>query len=325
MTNAGFPFILGLDMNYRSILIATAQATLLYLSGFIIPLIGQVLMLFTPVPLIILALRHGRNEGAAALVGSCIIVALLGGWQIAGFLVAGFGLMALGISEGMRRRMNVEYIALLGGLLPLVVMGAALAFYFIHLGKSPITMAEEYMRESVAEAASLYTKLGFIEMAAAVSSLSEKFVHYFVRLLPGMIIATSVAQAAACYGVARAAFMRNPGPGVLPPSQTSLALWHAPDSWVWGLIAALALLVFPDETTRLVGWNIAILFGTVYLAQGTALVDYFLRKMRTSPVIRTVVIAVMLAMPPIIACMVALGVADIWADFRKVRIPMQKE
>lgn len=310
-------------MNYRSLFIATAQATAFYLSGFVIPVIGQILILFTPVPLIALSLREGRPAGLLALAVSTGIVSLLAEWQIAAFLIACFGMMAIGVSEGMRKQLRVEYIALAGGLLPLIVMGTAFAFYVINAGKNPVIMIEEYIRQSVTEAAGIYTKLGLTEMAAAVNSLSQGFVYYFVRLLPGILVATFVTQAAVCYGVARGALMRNSGKTELAP-QTSLALWHAPDMWVWGLIGALALLVVVAHTpSQLAGWNVAIVFATVYLVQGIALIDYFLRKMNMSVGIRVIIISLLLAMPPLIAGTAALGVADIWADFRKVRQPPQ--
>lgn len=309
-------------MNYRPIFTATVQTVGLYAAGFIIPVVGQVLALITPVPLILVSLRNGRKEGFVALGASAALIAVLGGWQAAAILLFTFGLMSVGIAEGMRRQMKPEQVSLLGGLLPVAVIGLAVAFYFFRVGKSPVGAIEDYLRTSLAEAAALYTKMGLNDMAATVTSVSDTFVHYLVRLIPAITIATSVTQAATCYSFSRAVITRK-DPASPLAGQPSLSLWHAPDTWVWGLIAALALLVVPNGTSRLIGWNLAILFAVVYLAQGIAIVEFYLRKAHIKPFVRGLILALILAMPSLVFA-IALGIVDIWADVRKVRGPVLK-
>jgi uncharacterized protein YybS (DUF2232 family) len=309
-------------MNYRSILVAAIQTVGLYAAGFIIPVVGQMLALITPVPLILASIRSGRRDGIVALGVSTALIAVLGGWQAAAILLLTFGLMAIGIAEGIRKQMKPEQISLLGGLLPVAVIGILVAFYFARTGKNPVGAIEEYLRTSISEAASLYAKMGLKDMAAMVSSVTDTFVHYLVRLIPAITITTSVLQAAACYGISRTVILKKEVSSPLA-GQPSLAFWHAPDAWVWGLIAALALLVIPNESSRLIGWNLTILFAVVYLAQGAAIIDFYLRKVRIRPFMRGLILAVILAMPSIVFA-IALGIVDIWADFRKARGPVLK-
>jgi len=307
-------------MNFRAVFIATVETIGLYAAGFVIPLLGQAMILFTPVPVIIIWVRNGRREGLAVLCAAGVLAAMLGGWQAAILYLVGFGLMALGTAEGMRKDLRAEQIALLGGLLPVAAAGFFLTLYFIRAGKNPFATAESYMQASVAEAAQLYSSLKLTEIASVVSAASDKFIHHLVRLIPGIAIATSVVQAACCFGVARAAIARKQGP--MPNAGRPFALWFAPDAWVWGLITALALIIVPHETSRLVGWNLSILFAVVYLAQGAAILDFYLRKARIKPFIRGIIIALVLAMPAVVF-VIALGIVDIWADVRKVRRPIQ--
>jgi len=309
-------------MNYRATFIAAIQSVGLFAAAFIIPVIGQLLALLTPVPLILVSLRRGRIEGLIALGTSAALIAVLGGWQAAAIFLFTFGLMAVGIAEGVRKQMKPEQISLLGGLLPIVVIGTLAAFYFARAGKSPIAAIEGYLRTSIAEAASLYTKMGLKDMATMVTSVTDSFIHYLVMLIPAITIATSVIQAATCYSISRAVILKKDASSPLA-GQPALALWHAPDAWVWGLIVALAILVVPNETSRLIGWNLAIIFAVVYLAQGTAIVEFYLKKLRIRPFMRGLILALVLAMPSI-AFAIALGIVDIWADFRKVRGSVQQ-
>lgn len=309
-------------MNYRSTLLASAQTLGLFIAGFVIPVLGQALVLFTPVPIIIAYVRNGRAEGLTALIATGAVVTALLGWHIAAILFFSFGLMAIGTAEGMHRQLRTESIVALGGLLPIATAGIVLAYYLAHTGKNPVTILEGHLRDSIGEAAKLYSNLGLKEMASMVTSVSDTFVHYLVRLVPGITVATSLIQAACCFGLARAAILRKSG-AVPSSSQPSLAAWHAPDLWVWGLIATLALIMVPKEAARLIGLNCAIVFSVVYLVQGIAIVEHVLRKARIQAIARSLIHALILALPTIVFVM-ALGVVDIWADFRKVRRAVQQ-
>ncbi len=297
------------------------QAAGLYLAGLIIPVLGLLAAVFSPVPPIIAYIRNGRREGLASIGLACMLVSVIAGWQGAVLLFLTFGLMAIGIAEAMLRRSRPEGAALIGGLLPIAAIGIALAAYFAHLGKSPVAAVEEYLRNSLAEAAKMYTTLGLTEMTATITGISDRFIYYLVRLLPGIVVATSVVQAACCYGLARTVIARKQGPA---PDQPTLAQWHAPDVWVWGLIATLACAVIPQEAAHIISWNAAILFGVLYTAQGIAVVEHYFRKAGIHTAVRGMLHAIILALP-VVVCVTALGVVDIWADFRKVRVTEQKK
>jgi len=294
------------------------QATGLYLAGLIIPVLGLMAALFSPVPLIIAYIRGGKREGLASIGLACGLVSVITGWQGAVLFFLTFGLMAIGTAEAMQRRTRPEGAALLGGLLPITAIGIALAAYFVHLGKNPVAVVEEYMRHSLVEAAKMYTTLGLTEAAAMISAVSDRFIYYLVRLLPGIVIATSLVQAACCYGLARTVISRKQGPA---PDQPTLAQWHAPDVWVWGLIVTLAFAVIPQDTAHIFSWNAAIIFGVLYTAQGIAIVEHYFRKAGIHTAVRGMLHAIILALP-VVVCVTALGVVDIWADFRKVRGPI---
>jgi len=305
-------------LNYRVVVISSLQAAGLYLAGLIIPVLGLLAAVFSPVPFILAYVREGRQEGLASIGLACGLVSVFAGWQGGVLFFLTFGLMAIGIAEAMLRRSKPEGAALLGGLLPIAAIGIALAAYFAHLGKSPVAGIEEYIRNSLVETAKMYTTLGLTEAAAMINGASDRIIYYLVRLLPGIVIATSVVQAACCYGLARAVIARKQVPA---PDQPTLAQWHAPDVWVWGLIVTLACAVIPQDAVNVISWNAAIFFGVVYTAQGIAILEHYFRKAGIHTAVRSMLHAIILALP-IVVCVTALGIVDIWADFRKVRGPI---
>jgi uncharacterized protein YybS (DUF2232 family) len=197
------------------------------------------------------------------------------------------------------------------------VLGAALTYYFVRIGKNPVAVLEQYFQESLKEVAALYLKVGLRETADMVAAVSDKFVYYMVRLMPALAVTSSVLQAACCYGLARVVMLKRDGQAS-GHGGTSLAAWYAPDVWVWGLILALSLVAIPSSSGRTVGLNLVIVFIVVYTAQGIAVVEHALRKVRIASFGRGLIHALILA-TPLLVFVTALGVVDIWADFRKVR------
>jgi uncharacterized protein YybS (DUF2232 family) len=307
-------------MKFRPVLFAVIQTVGLFVAGFVIPVLGQLAALFTPVPLILVYVDD-RRKGVISLIVSSTIIGILGGWHVAAVFILSFGLMALGVSEGIQRRWRPESAALLGALLPLAVLAIVGGYYFYRIGKNPLGAIEEFLKSNLTEAGKVYTQLGFTDLANAIASISDSFLYNIVRLIPGILIATTVFQAASCYGLSLYIMIRK----LKAPQVTdsiSFAAWHAPDVWVWGLIAGLSLIMVPGEAAWFTGWNLAVIFAVVYLTQGVAIVDYYLKKARVQPFIRGLLHTIILALPSVVF-VIALGVVDIWADFRKVRGPVK--
>lgn len=309
-------------MPFRSILIAALRSAGLMLAGFLVPVLGQIALLIAPVPLILIMVREGKLPGMLALgLAIAIITVLAGGQAVFVVIFLSFGFMAMGLADGLRWRWKPENAVIMGALLTLVALVVVLAPFLQNAEKGPVAVTEEYLRTSIAEAQQLYTQLGLIDVAQMMAQVTDRVVYYLVRLLPGIILATTLLQAACCYGMARSLILRHdPAAAVL--SQPSLATWHAPDSWVWGLIVALGLVALPDVTIRFIGMNLALIFLLVYSVQGIALVEFTLRKARVGTIWRSMIITFIVALPVIVP-VIALGVVDIFADFRKVRTPAQ--
>jgi hypothetical protein len=292
------------------------------LAGFLIPILGQVTLLIAPVPLILIMVREGKLPGMLAVgLATAVIAVLAGGQAVFVVIFLSFGFMAMGLADGLRWRWKPENAILVGGLLTLVALVVVLAPFLQNSGKGPVAVTDEYLRTSIAEAQQLYTQLGLIDVAHMMAQVTDTVVYYLVRLLPGIILTTTLLQAACCYGMARALILRkDPSAAVL--SEPTLATWHAPDSWVWGLIVTLGLIAVPDVTIRFVGLNLALIFLLIYSAQGLSLVEFTLRKAKVGTIWRSLILTFIVALPVIVP-VIALGVVDIWADFRKVRTPAQ--
>jgi uncharacterized protein YybS (DUF2232 family) len=300
------------------------------IAGFIVPVLGQIAFLVAPVPLILIMVRDGRLPGMLALgLATAVIAFLAGGQTIVVVIFLSLGFMAMGLADGLRWRWKPENAILIGGMLTIVALVLVLLpILFSSAAKGPVAFAEEYLRTSIAESQKLYTQLGFTEVAQVMAQFTDTVVYYLVRLLPGILLVTILLQAACCYGMARALILRK-DPAATILAEPSLAAWHAPDPWVWGLIITLGLvasglLTATKGIAYFLGLNLALLYLFIYATQGVALVDFWLRKAKLTILWRSFIHTIILTLPPLIAFVIALGVVDIWADFRKVRTPAQQ-
>ncbi len=310
-------------MQIRPIIGAALQAAGLAVAGFLVPLLGQIAMLFAPVPLVTVSVLHGRPAGLFAAAITTALVAALGGFHPAVlFFILALSGMALAIADGVLRNLRHESTILFGGAAPLFLLLAALAPLIVQSGKDPIAFAEEFLRTSLTETRALYVRLGLTALVQTLDTVSDKVVYYAARLIPGIIAATTMLQSVFCYGIARSIVLRKQ-PSLATAARPPLALWHLPDPWVWGLIATLAVVALAphDSSAWFLGLNIAFLWGIAYTAQGVAIVDFFLRKGRMPVLWRSILHSLILTIPPSAIAVVVFGVIDIWTDVRKIRVP----
>jgi len=264
--------------------------------------------------------------GMLALALATVVIAVLAGGQaVVVVIFLSLGFMAMGLADGLRWRWKPENAILIGGMLAIVALILVLIPFMQNATKGPVAFAEEYLRTSIAESQKLYTQLGLTNVAQVMAQLTDSVVYYLVRLLPAILLATTLLQAACCYGMARALILRK-DPAATILAEPTLSTWHAPDPWVWGLIVSLGLvasglLTSTKNIAYFIGLNLALLYLFVYAAQGVSLVDYWLRKAKLTILWRSFIHTIILTLPPLITVVIAFGVVDIWADFRKVRMP----
>jgi uncharacterized protein YybS (DUF2232 family) len=96
--------------------------------------------------------------------------------------------------------------------------------------------------------------------------------------------------------------------------------WRLPELLVWPVILAGIALVVPDERLNTVGLNAGLVLLVLYLSQGLAIVSSLMQKWSLPLTIRAITYSLLFLQAYGIAFVAALGLADIWVDFRKPRI-----
>ena len=103
-------------------------------------------------------------------------------------------------------------------------------------------------------------------------------------------------------------------------SRASLRDWRLPDAALWVFLAGLALLVAQWPAWAPTGWTLLLNAGLGYCTQGVAVAQsYFLARGVPPPVIiMTMLFFFMIAMPMFVLSTAALGLSDVWLDYRRL-------
>jgi uncharacterized protein YybS (DUF2232 family) len=96
-----------------------------------------------------------------------------------------------------------------------------------------------------------------------------------------------------------------------------LTLWKAPEKLVWVLIAGGGMLLATETSLTIVGMNLLILCSLLYLFQGMAIVVFFFRRKGIPPFFRWLIYGLILIQQYMLVFIIALGLFDLWVDFRK--------
>ena len=91
--------------------------------------------------------------------------------------------------------------------------------------------------------------------------------------------------------------------------------FHMPDNLVWILIAALFLVFTPFHYGRFIGINISACFLSLYAFQGFEIVLFWMNRLKVIPVIKAIIFVFIFSEPPIILAISLVGLFSVWFNF----------
>ncbi len=296
--------------------IAILSLTLLIVA--LIPFVGPVVIIMTPLPIIYFFSRLGRVRGLAALAVAFIIafvlISLLGHHaNISVLSMIGFtGVM---LSEVLDRRYSIEKTFTIASLV-LFFCGAGFVLHSAFVsGIAPWRVVELYIGGIIAENLRLYEQLNVTaEQIALIRENAPQIIGFFTIIFPALALSGAVLTVWLNLLAARSLLRRDAGEF---PDFGDLSLWKAPERLVWLLIAAGGMMLLPIDIIDSVGLNILIGCCLIYLLQGLAIVGFFFKRKRAPLLLRWLFYTLIAVQQYMVILVIAFGLFDIWVDFRK--------
>lgn len=277
--------------------------------------VGALAALLVPLPAAYVTMRQGLWAGCLVVVGTCAVAfGMISQVAALGYLVQ-FGVPALLLTLLLRRGVSwVRAVAL--SLVVLLGIGS-LSLYGMAARQQigVTTLVESYLQGEIETALTLAKDM---ELPAVQAAQFETT----VRNTGDLLLQVYPAAAAVGYGLlllttllglVLAARSRYSIPG-MPFDQ-----WKVPELWIWGLILAGIGVLLADGTLAMAALNLLVVMLALYFLQGLAIVRYFFRTRRVSPLLRTLGYVLLATLNPLPVLVAGIGVFDLWIDFRKPR------
>lgn len=296
---------------------ASALAAALFIAGGGIPFVGAFVMLFSPAPIIIYAV--GRPAAVWRALGAVIlaaagVLALAGPLALLGYVVT-FGLATAIICGMLDRGLRFELIV---GVASAAVFIAGSLAAVIAAG-SPAALAEDAHRvfsAAIARSEDIYRLVGI--GAGVELQTHDHLIDLILQLAPAL----AAIMAAFAVLLNLSVFWSWAGKQRLGYNLFGdLARWSTPEWLIWALIATGFGLFMPLAPARAAALDGFVCVAAIYFCQGLAVASFYLKMLSTPAPWRGVIYFVAAVQPVLAALVAAVGVFDLWVDFRRLRPP----
>ncbi len=302
-------------------------STALYLSLLALPRVGILVAMFSGVPLVLAQIQFpAQLLGTGAMITSGGLIFLLGsllhnpmpGLQVL-IYVGWCGLPALLTAELLRRQVRILPMLFSTSFQILFFLGGIGLFLYMKTHGQIWTGFAQTIHGALDVVMNAAIKNSQTTLTpsdqARVLGLEPLIYRAFIALLPGVLsslaLLTAVTVWATTVGILES---RNLSSGVL-----GIDRWVLPDPVIFALIASMALLLIPSFEIRVLGTNLVMVLGVLYVGQGAGVLLSYVRKRRLGAWFWLVSGVFILIQPMFLMILGIVGIIDIWADFRQLR------
>jgi uncharacterized protein YybS (DUF2232 family) len=295
-----------------------AVISLTLLSVAMIPFVGPVVIIMTPLPIIYYCSRLGRMRGLAALAVSLLTVSgilMLLGYRTNISVLSMIAFTGVMLSEILKRRYSIEKTFILASL-ALFFCGVGFVLYTALLsGIAPWRMVELSIEGIIGENLKLYEQLNISEdQIGMIRENAPQIIGFFTGIIPALALSGAVLTVWLNVLTGRSFLGRNAD---LFPDFGDLCLWKAPEKLVWLLIISGAMTLAPVDILDIIGMNLLIVCCLVYLFQGMAITGFFFRQRKVPRILRWLFYILIVVQQYMVILVIAFGLFDVWIDFRK--------
>jgi uncharacterized protein YybS (DUF2232 family) len=296
------------------VLVLAALTVTLFAAARYVPVLGLVVSMLAPTPILLATLRYGRRIGLLVLGLSTLFLALLLGSFQSTIFLAEYAVMALVLAEAIRCQWSMERTILASTALPSVTSGVVLLLLISSVDLNLGALKQHFEEEFGQLFRQLWSETGAPSDEAIHTYVQEAF-GAVVLLLPALFVLSTAVGALLNYSAVRLLWRRLGGQPALP--EMNFAQWKAPEVCVWVLIASGVGSFTPISGLQIVGLNVLFLVSLVYLVQGLAVMVFFLNRASVPPILRSLAYILLVIQPLILLGVAAFGLFDLWFDFRR--------
>jgi uncharacterized protein YybS (DUF2232 family) len=298
-------------------------SSLTFLAASLIPIVGAFIIILTPLPILYYYSKAGRTQGLTVFIISVSIVAVI--LSISGsitnlpFLLIS-GILGVTLSEIFRKNYSIELTVILPVMALMILWLSFILFQSLSLGKQPWNLVEDYIGINIQESIQFYTQLDIpAQQIDLIRDNAKKITSFFTYIFPALLLVSASFIVWINTLAAREIFQKY---RMWYPDFGDLSRWKAPERLIWLLIANGILLLIPVEWATFLGLNLLIICLFLYMFQGLSIISFLFKTKKIHKVFRIPCYFLIFAQQYIIVLVIAVGVFDLWVDFRRYIKPI---
>ncbi len=307
----------------REILSGILITCCIFATAVFIPVIGFFSTIFVPLPILFYRRKLGRQAGMAIGGASIAVMVLvfkaLGGLSVDILFFTELLLLGYMLSELSEQRLSLEKTI---GYACAVVVASAFAIVYGYSIVNRIGFSQliaNYVTQNLELTLKIYEGMGISpETLDALEASMDRIKYALIRIIPGLATAIMLFVAWSNLLMAKPLFKKQQ---LAYPDFGRLNCWRAPELLIWGLIGSGILVLLSTGGLRMIGVNGLILMFTVYFFQGMAIVSFFFEEKRIPKMLRIFIYCMIALQQILLLLIIAMGVFDMWLDFRKINKP----
>lgn len=305
------------QLQLKEILLPVILVLAIFLAVLVFPPFGMVVGVLSPVPLIVISLRKGKQAGLICTGLVLLVILVVMGMRQAMFFLAEYAVMAMIMAETLRLQLPFEKNIFFSALGTAALSGILLWFVFAGNEVSLTEFLQQQIKTQIEQSVDSLKGMG-----KDMGDLDEDFIdetsRSFAASYPGIIVISSLFGAWVNYSVVRAIMLRFYGKAVLFNGKFST--WMLPDQFIWIFILSAASLFLSEGAVSALGLNLFVIAVVIYCLQGMAVAVHFLEKKSVPFFLWVLAFVLIFTQPLLIGVLVGLGLFEMWADFRKLRV-----
>jgi hypothetical protein len=297
-------------------LIGMTGSFILFAAYLVIPPAGIFSGLLAPFPAAYFRFRHGRGTGVIIVLGATAATTAFFGPSAGAFYVVQCGLIALLLPELLLRGVSAARSIVVTTATSVVLLTAAVIFFSVSSGQNVHQMAIDEIQKSVSQAVAIYEKSGVKgEELVVLKQTMATAADLVIRMYPALIIITLIAMV----GCNLALLKRFTAGMGISLNIDEFRAYRNPDILVWGFIAAGFSLLAADRVITTPAINVLAIIVVLYFLQGLAVITTVISRQSIAGVLRAGLYIMLLLQPYLAALVAAIGIFDLWGDFRTPR------
>lgn len=280
---------------------------------------GPVFLVLLPMILFINCTVNGMLKTSAVFFASyflLLIMAVWLHWEVWAIAVLTTGAAGIFMAQCAGKNFSVEKTIIY----PALFIIGAVCFNFIYdamaLSANPWQYVKDYITAGVKEFIKQSSQLSLnSEYLNIIKDNEKNIIEGFIQTFPSMVIILSGLIIWANLLLAKNYLLKA---GIVYPRLIALARWKAPDYIIWFFIASGLLYLVWINDIKIIGLNAFLIVCFIYFLQGLAIISFLFQNKNVPPFFRYLFYFFIAVQQLLMIPIVAIGLFDIWVDFRKL-------